>query len=112
VQRLSLVWWAWRRGPEVPAPFFWPGPGLSRVPVQPQLVMVRFETSQVVESPTLLSPLWKVTFQDTAWLVLTVKVVLVVANVLSAADVAFVSVFWYSCPLTALPEVAPQLSPV
>src|SRR5262249_59238059 len=24
---LSLVSWAWRRGPDVPAPFFRPGPG-------------------------------------------------------------------------------------
>jgi hypothetical protein len=52
------------------------------------------------------------TSQDTAVLVLTVKVLLFVVSVLAAADVAFVSVLLYSCPLTADPEVAPQLSPV
>jgi hypothetical protein len=74
--------------------------------------MVRFVDSQWAEDATLGSELVKVTSQDTAVLVVTVKVVLFVVSVRSAADVAFVSVFWYSCPLTAEPEVAPQLSPV
>jgi hypothetical protein len=74
--------------------------------------MVRFVDSQWPEDATLGSELVKVTSQDTAVLAPTVKVVLFVVSVLSAADVAFVSVFWYICPLTAEPEVAPQLSPV
>ena len=74
--------------------------------------MVRLVDSQWLEGPTLGSLLVNVTSQDTAVLALTVKVALLVVSVLSAADVAFVSVFVYSCPLTEEPEVAPQLSPV
>src|SRR5215831_17031501 len=66
--------------------------------------MVRLVDSQWLEDATLESELVKVTSQDTALVASTVKVVLLVASVLSAADVAFVSVFWYSCPLTAPPE--------
>jgi hypothetical protein len=72
--------------------------------------MVRFVVSQWLEPPTLGSELVKVTSQDTAVLVVTVKVVLFVVSVLSAADVAFVSVLWYACPLTS--EPAAQLAPV
>jgi hypothetical protein len=74
--------------------------------------MVRFVDSQWLEGATLESELVNETSQDTAVLVLTVKVLLFVVSVLAAADVAFVSVLLYSCPLTADPEVAPQLSPV
>lgn len=74
--------------------------------------MVRLVTSQWFEPDTLVSVLVKFTSQETLVLVLTVKVELVVVSVLSAAVVAFVSVFVYSWPLTAEPEVAPQLSPV
>ena len=84
------------------------GPG----PVRVQLVMVRLVNSQWLEDATLGSELLKLTSQDTALVAWTVKVELFVVSVLSAADVAFVSVFEYSCPLTAEPEVAPQLSPV
>ena len=75
--------------------------------------MVRLVDSQRLEpAVTLGSVLVNVTSQETLWLVLTAKDMLFVVSVLSAAEVAFVSVFVYSCPLTALPEVAPQLSPV
>ena len=78
-------------------------------PVQVQLLMVRLVDSQWLEPVTLGSVLVKVTSQDTAVLVLTVKVVLFVVSVLSVTDVAFVSVFWYSCPLTADPPLVPQV---
>ena len=75
-------------------------------------MMVRLVDSQWLEPVTLGSVLVKVTSQETLWLVLTVKVELFVVSVLSPADVAFVSVLSYPCPLTLPPEVAPQLSPV
>ena len=50
--------------------------------------MVRLVDSQWLEPVTLLSVLVKVTSQETLVLVLTVKVVLFVVSVLSAADVA------------------------
>src|SRR6516164_10229268 len=76
--------------------------------------MVRVVDSQWLDGATLLSLLVNVTSHEygPALPASTVNVVLFVVSVLSAADVAFVSVFVYSCPLTALPEVAPQLSPV
>jgi hypothetical protein len=74
--------------------------------------MVRLVDSQWLELATFESPLVNVTNHDVAVLVLTVNVELFVVSVLSAAEVALVSVFWYSCPLTAEPDVAPQLSPV
>jgi hypothetical protein len=72
--------------------------------------MVRFVDSQWPEGATLGSVLVNVTSQETLVLVLTVKVVLFVVSV--AGEAAFDSVFEYNCPLTAEPEVAPQLSPV
>jgi hypothetical protein len=72
--------------------------------------MVRLVDSQWLEPPTLGSLLVKVTSQETLVLAVTVKDVLVVVS--DCGDVAFVSVLVYSCPLTAEPEVAPQLSPV
>jgi len=85
-----------------------PEPG----PLQVQLVMVRLVVSQWLVEATLLSLLVKVTSHDTPVLALTVNVVLFVVRVLSAADVAFVSVFWYCCPLTAEPPPTPQVVPV
>ena len=61
-------------------------------------MMVRDVDSQWLEPGTFGSVLMKVTNHDTAVLVLTVNVVLLVVSVLSAADVALVSVFEYSCP--------------
>jgi hypothetical protein len=61
----------WRRGPVGSGPFFWLGTGLSRVPIQVQLLMVRFVDSQWLDDVTLLSPLVNVTSHDTAVLVLT-----------------------------------------
>src|SRR5215469_8426526 len=77
-----------------------------------QLLMVRLVTSQCEDPATLGSLLVKVTSQETLVVALTRKVALLVRSVVSAAEVAFVSVFWYSCPLTAEPDVTPQLSPV
>ena len=77
-----------------------------------QLLMVRFVTSQWLEPVTLGSVLLNVISHDTFAVALTLKVPLLVVSVVSAADVALVRVFWYSCPLTAVPEVAPQLSSV
>ena len=92
-------------------------PSSGRVPAEPgpvrvQLVMVRLVNSQWLLDATLGSELLKLTSQDTALVAWTVKVELFVVSVLSAADVAFVSVFEYSCPPTGEPDVAPQLSPV
>ncbi len=78
--------------------------------VRVQLVMVRLVTSQWLELATLASVLVKVTSQETLVLAATVKVVLLVVSV--AGDAASESVVEYNCPLTAEPEVAPQLSPV
>ena len=73
--------------------------------------MVRFEDSQVLDGPTLEPvPGANVTCQDTEVLVL-IGVVLFVVSVLSAADVAFVSVFVY-CGPTADPSPTPQVVPV
>ena len=72
--------------------------------------MVRLVDSQWLDPATLGSVLVKVTFHETLVLAVTVKDVLVVVS--DCGDVAFVSVFVYSCPVTAEPEVAPQLSPV
>ena len=58
--------------------------------------MVRLVDSQWLEAATLGSVLVNVTIQETAVLALTVNAVLFVVSVLSAWDVAFVSVFWYS----------------
>jgi hypothetical protein len=74
--------------------------------------MVRLVDSQWLEPATFASVLVNVTFQETLVLVVTVKDELLVVSDLAAAVVAFVSVFVYSCPLTAEPDVAPQLSPV
>ena len=78
--------------------------------VRGQLVMVRLVTSQWLELATLVSVLVKVTSQETLVPTVTLKVVLLVVSV--AGDAASDSVVEYSCPLTAEPEVAPQLSPV
>ena len=56
------------------------------------------------------SVLVKVTSQDTALLMVTLNVVLLVVS--DAEEPVPDSVFVYSCPLTAEPEVWPQLSPV
>jgi hypothetical protein len=45
-------------------------------------------------------------------LAVTEKVVLLVVSIVSAAEVALVSVFEYSCPLTAEPPLAPQVPSV
>ena len=74
--------------------------------------MVRLVDSQWLDGVTLPSVLVNVTSHDTPVLVLTVNVVLFVVSVLSAADVAFVSVFVYSCPLTGDPPPTPQVVPV
>jgi hypothetical protein len=74
--------------------------------------MVRLVDSQWLEPDTLESVLLKVTFHETLVLAVTVKDELLVVSDLSAVVVALVSVFWYSWPLTAEPDVAPQLSPV
>jgi hypothetical protein len=72
--------------------------------------MVRLVDSQWLELVTLESLLVKVTSQDTAELAVTLNVVLLVVSV--PEEPVPDSVFEYSCPLTAEPEVAPQLSPV
>jgi len=72
--------------------------------------MVRLVDSQWLEPPTLESVLVKVTSQEVLALLVTVNDVLFVVS--DAGDVALVSCLVYSCPLTAEPEVAPQLSPV
>ena len=72
--------------------------------------MVRLVTSQCMEPATLGSLLVNVTSQETLVLVLTLKVVLAVVSV--PVGEGPVSVVEYNCPLTAEPEVTPQLSPV
>ena len=72
--------------------------------------MVRLVDSQSLEPVTFVSVLVNVTSQDTAVLALTVKVALLVVSVVSAADVAFVSVFVYADPIVE-PLLAPQLFP-
>ena len=75
------------------------------------MVMVRLDDSQVLDGPTLAPLLGvNVTCQDTEVLVL-IGVVLFVVSVLSAALVAFVSVFENSGP-AADPPLAPQLPSV
>src|SRR5215467_1321371 len=72
--------------------------------------MVRLVDSQWLELATLGSVLLKTTSQDTAELTETLNVVLFVVSV--AEEPVPDSAFVYSCPLTAEPEVAPQLPPV
>jgi hypothetical protein len=72
--------------------------------------MVRLVFSQWLEPDTLGLVLVKVTSQETLWLVVTEKVVLVVVS--DCGDVALVSVLVYSCPLTADPPPTPQVPPV
>ena len=72
--------------------------------------MVRLVTSQCMEPFTLESLLVNVTNQDTLVLALTRKVLLAVVS-MPVDEVPFSGVE-YNCPLTAEPEVAPQLSPV
>jgi hypothetical protein len=76
-------------------------------------VIVSVLDSQWVEFATFGSELVKVTSHEVdVPEVVTVKVVLFVVSVRSAAEVAPVSVLVYSCPETAEPPDTPQLPPV
>jgi hypothetical protein len=72
--------------------------------------MVRLVDSQCIEPLTFGSLLVNVTSHDTEVLALTVKLLLLVVSEVS--EVALVSVFVYSCPLTAVPPVVPQVPSV
>ena len=72
--------------------------------------MVRSVDSQWLDGATLESLLAKVTSQETLVVALTVKVVLPVVS--DAGDAALVSVFVYSCPVTAVPPLLPQVPSV